>query len=460
MKRCLLALMLLLVAQVGSAQVNLVALGDEAVAWLQDYIRVDTINPPGNEIAGAEFLAGIFEAEGIDYEIAESAPGRGNIWARLEGGDEPALVLLHHMDVVPADREYWLTEPLSGEIRDGHVYGRGTLDTKSSGIIHLAAFIALQRQGTPLSRDVIFMATADEEAGGFFGVGWLVENRPELFENVGFVINEGGGGREDEGLVQFGVEVTQKVPHWFRLTARGEPGHGSRPLESSSVTRLIAAVERLREYEFEPRIVPAVDAYFRGIAAAAAPKWQDHFRDIATAIRTLSVASELQRDNPGMHALIRNTCSITRLGASDKINVVPPEAWAEIDCRLLPDQDRADFISELGDVLGDEIEIEMILGFTPAVSSVDTDLYRLLESVSTEHFPGAPVVPAVSTGFTDSHFLRDLGIAAYGYIPTVIPLADRGGVHGNNERISVENLRRGVTIMLDILEGFATDTAN
>ena len=459
-KRCLFVLILLLIAQQSWAQGDTVALEDEAVEWLQDYIRVNTINPPGNEIAGAQFLAQIFDEEGIDYEIAESAPGRGNIWARLEGGNEPALILLHHMDVVPADREYWLTDPLSGEILDGHVYGRGTLDTKTSGILHLAAFIAMHRQGTPLSRDLIFMATADEEAGGDFGVGWLVENRPELFENVGFVINEGGGGGEAEGRAQFGIEVTQKVPYWLRLSAQGEPSHGSRPLQSSAVIDLIAALERLRDYEFEPRIVPAVDAFFRGLAATAATNWQDHFSDIAAAIRVPGVASELQRENPGMHALIRNTCSITRLGGSDKINVVPPEAWAELDCRLLPDQDPEAFLRELGDVLGDEIAVETILGFTPAVSSIDTDLYRVLESVSTEYFPGAPVVPAVSTGFTDSHFLRDLAITAYGYTPTVVPLADNAGVHGNNERISVENVRRGVAMMLDILESFVSNVRN
>ena len=454
MKKWLLILISLLLAQPSSAQGNLVALQDEAVEWLQEYVRVDTVNPPGNESAGAQYLARIFDAEGIDYVIAESAPGRGNIWARLQGGSEPALMLLHHMDVVPADREFWLTDPLSGEIREGHVYGRGTLDTKSSGILHLAAFIALHRRVTPLSRDLIFMATADEEAGGYFGVGWLVENRPELFENVEFVINEGGGGREDEGRAQFGIEVTQKVPYWLRLTAQGEPSHGSRPLESSAVTDLIAALERLREYEFEPRIVPAVDAYFRGLAPTAAVSWQDHFSDIAAAIRVPGVASQLQRDNPGMHALIRNTCSLTRLGGSDKINVVPPEAWAELDCRLLPDQDPEAFLTELGDVLGEAIEVDTILGFTPAVSSIDTDLYRVLESASKARFPGAPVVPAVGAGFTDSHFLRDLGITAYGYTPTVIPLADRAGVHGNNERISVDNVRRGVAMTLDILERF------
>ena len=202
----------LLATTAARAQVAVGNLQDQAVEWLQDYVRLDTINPPGNEIAGARFLAAIFEAEGIPYEMAESAPGRGNIWARLDGGPEPGLILLHHIDVVPADPNYWSTDPLSGEIRDGLLYGRGALDTKSSGIAHLAAFIALHRSGVALSRDVIFMATADEEAGGFFGVGWLVENRPELFDGVGYVINEGGRGADTGGQVQFSVEVTQKVP--------------------------------------------------------------------------------------------------------------------------------------------------------------------------------------------------------------------------------------------------------
>jgi acetylornithine deacetylase/succinyl-diaminopimelate desuccinylase-like protein len=444
----------LLVALPAGAQVGLGTLPDEAVTWLQQYIRVDTVNPPGNEIAGARFLAQILQKEGIPYEIAESAPGRGNIWARLEGGDGPALILLHHIDVVPADRRFWTTDPLSGEVRDGHIYGRGALDTKSTGILQLAAFLALHRSRAALNRDVIFMATADEEAGGEFGVGWLVKNRPELFKGVGFAINEGGGGRSESGRPQFGVEVTQKVPYWFRVTSRGEPGHGSRPREASSVTRLVAALERLRLHEFEARIVPAVDAHFKGLAPAAPPKWQQHYANMRQAIRTPKVAEDLQRENPAMHALIRNTCSMTRLNASDKINVVPAEAWAEIDCRLLPDQNPDAFINELRGVLGDDIKIDTLMGFRPAVSSADTGLFRVLREVTAQNFTGAPVVPAVGAGFTDSHFLRDLGIVAYGYSPTVIPLEDGAGVHGNNERISVENVRRGVAMMLDILQRF------
>lgn len=438
-----------------AAQVDLEALQDEAVRWLQEYVRVNTVNPPGNEIAGARFLAGIFDAEGIEYEIAESADGRGNIWARLEGGGGPGLVLLHHIDVVPADARYWSTDPLSGEIRDGIVYGRGTLDTKTSGILHLAGFIALHRAGVPLSRDVIYMATADEEAGGFFGAGWLVENRPEIFADVGYLLNEGGGGSLVDGRASFGVEVTQKVPYWLRLTATGEPGHGSRPRATSAVAELVAALDRLRRHAFPARVTPAVDAMFRGIAAGHPEPWRTRFGDLAEAIRRPGVLAELQEYEPGLHALTRNTCSITRLDGSDKINVVPPQATAEIDCRLLPDQDPEAWLAEIGGVLGEAIEIEVLMGFTPAVSSADTELFATLRDVTRAHFPGADLVPQVQGGFTDSHFFRDLGIVSYGYTPTAPPQADLGGVHGNDERISVENVRRGVAMTLEILERFA-----
>jgi acetylornithine deacetylase/succinyl-diaminopimelate desuccinylase-like protein len=435
--------------------VDLARLQDEAIQWLQNYIRVNTINPPGNEIEGARFLGSILDAEGIGYEVIESSPGRGNIVARIEGGDRPALVLLHHIDVVPADARYWSVDPLSGELRDGFIYGRGTLDTKTGGILQLAGFIALHRSGVPLDRDVLYIATADEEAGGFAGAGWLVENRPELFEGVGFLLNEGAGGQEIDGRVQFGIEVTQKVPWWLRLTAAGEPGHGSRPNASSAVTELVAALDRLRRHAFEPRIIPPVAAMFRGVSAAAPPPWNQRFADMATAIRQPGVLDELQAFDPGLHALTRNTCSITRLMGSDKINVVPPEVSAEIDCRLLPDQDPDAFLAELGQVLGPDIDIETLMGFTPAISPVENDLYKTLAAVSQEHFPDAPVVPGVLGGFTDSHFFRDLGIASYGYHPVVIPLEDMSGVHGNDERVSEENVRRGVAMMIDILGRFA-----
>lgn len=447
----------LAVARPGAAQQpDLSALQDEAVRYLQEYLRVDTQNPPGNEILGARFFAEIFEREGIPYEIAESAPGRGNIWARLEGGDGPALVLLHHMDVVPADPDYWSDDPLSGSLEeDGFIYGRGALDTKTGGILHLAAFLALHRSGVPLRRDVIFMGTADEEAGGMFGAGWLVENRPEIFENVGFLLNEGGGGSQVGDQFEFGIEVTQKVPYWLRLTTVGEPGHGSRPRASSAVTELVDALSRLRNYDFAARIVPAVDTHFKGAAPAHPEPWRTRFGDMASAIQEPGVLRALQEYEPGLHALTRNTCSITRLMGSDKINVVPPEVNAELDCRLLPDQDPGQFLAELGAVLGPEVDVEVLMGFTPAVSTTDTELYRVVREETLRAFPGASFNPQVVGGFTDSHFFRDLGIVSYGYEATATPQGDQGGVHGNDERVSEENVRRGVAVTLEIVKRFA-----
>lgn len=444
------------IAPAAAQEVDLERLQDEAVQRTQEYLRIDTTNPPGNESRAVEFFARIFEAEGIPYETAESAPGRGNIWARLEGGDRPALILLHHSDVVPADESYWETDPLSGEIRDGVIHGRGALDTKALGIVHLQAFLGLHRSGVRLDRDVIFMATADEEAGGFYGAGWLVENRPELFEDVGVLLNEGGSGTLEDGRRGFGIEVTQKVPIWLELTARGTPGHGSRPPVESAVNRLVRGLYRLQTHRFEPRIVPSVATYFEGLAPAVSDEWAPRFRDIAAAVEDPDVLRALHLDHPSLAALTRNTCSITMLEGSEKINVVPPTASAQIDCRMLPDQDPDAFVAELEAILNDPaIEIERIMAFTPAVSSTGTALYRTLVEVTSEEFPDAAIIPSVSTGFTDSHFFRDLGIDAYGYSPFLIPKADQAGVHGNDERISVENVRRGTAMMLEILRRLA-----
>jgi acetylornithine deacetylase/succinyl-diaminopimelate desuccinylase-like protein len=431
---------------------------DEAVAWLQSYIRVDTINPPGNESRAVGFIAGILEAEGIAYQTAESAPGRGNIWARLKGGDEPALILLQHTDVVPADPDYWSTAPLSGEIRDGYLWGRGTLDMKGTGISQLAAFVSLKRAGVPLNRDVVLVATADEEAGGLYGAGWLVEHHPEIFRGAGLLINEGGNGEgSDKGLV-FSVEVTQKVPVWLRLTAVDTPGHGSMPNATSAVTRIVDALAILRAHPFRPRIVPAVDAMFQALSLSAPPEWQEAYRNIGAAVLEPGFLLKLQQHSPFLHALTRDTCSITRFEASNKINVVPPKAWAELDCRILPDRPSEKFVDELRDMLRDTgIDIEVIMAFTPAVSTTDTVLYRAIEDVMAERHPGSRVMPAVASGFTDSHFTRDLGIVSYGFDPIIVPESEFVRIHGNDERVNVEAFRNGVSDHLAIIRAVVSE---
>jgi len=420
-------------------------LEDEAVGWLQNYIQIDTINPPGNEYRAVDFLAEIFEAEGIEYQTAESAPGRGNIWARLEGGNEPGLILLQHSDVVPADEEFWTIPVLSGAIRDGVILGRGARDMKGLGTLQLATFIALHRSGVELNRDVVFLATADEEAGGMFGVGWLIENRPEIFEDIGILLNEGGGGSRVGQSVVFSVEVTQKVPVWLRLYAIDRPGHGSSPRTTSSVTRIVQALNTMLENPFPPRIIGPVNDYFSALSVDMDEEWAGSYANIQAAINDPNFVPKLHDARPGHNSLIRDTCSMTRMSGSNKINVIPPTAWAELDCRILPDKPADQFISELDDLIGyTGVEIQKIMAFTPAISETNSRLYRAIDSVTQELHPGSRVLPSVSTGFTDSHFTRDLGIISYGFNPIITNRGEHTGVHGNDEQVGEEAFRRGV----------------
>jgi acetylornithine deacetylase/succinyl-diaminopimelate desuccinylase-like protein len=441
--------------------IDLGKLQDDAVRHTREYLRINTTNPPGNEAETMRWFARIFEREGIPFDTASSAPGRGNIWARLKGGNQPALVLLHHMDVVPADPKYWTADPFAASTvmagKDSMIVGRGALDTKTLGVAQLEAFLALHRAKVPLDRDVIFIATADEEAGGNFGAGWLVKHHPEAFRGAGMLLNEGGDGTlGEDGRIQFAIEVTQKTPLWLKLTAVGKPGHGSTPPPSSAVDRLVRALARLQTYEFQPRVVPSVRAYLSAIAPATPERWRAGFLDPAKLIADRNTLATLQIEQPGIAGLLRNTCSVTMLQASNKINVIPPEAQAQIDCRLLPDQDHAAFLREFATAINDPaITVDTIIAFTAAVSPTDGPLYRAIADVVRQNYPAASIAPSVSTGFTDSHWFRDLGIASYGFSPFVIPEADEGGVHGNDERISVANVRRGTVMMLDLLRAVA-----
>ena len=442
-----------------TSAVNGQTLEDEAVRWLQEFIRIDTINPPGNEYRAVDFYAAIFEAEGIEYETAESAPGRGNIWARLEGGNEPGLILLQHTDVVPAEEEFWTIDPLSGDIRDSVILGRGTRDMKGLGIIQLATFLSLHRSGVELNRDVIFLATADEEAGGYFGVGWLIENRPEIFDGTGILLNEGGGGSSNEdGNVVFSIEVTQKVPVWLRLNAIDTPGHGSSPRTSSSVTRIVQALNILLENPFPPRIIGPVSDYFAELSVDMGEEWGPSYANISSAINEPAFVDKLHAARPGHNSLIRDTCSMTRMSGSNKINVIPPEAWAELDCRILPDKPSQQFISELEDLIGNTgVTIETIMAFTPAISETNTRLFAAIESVTQELHPGSRVLPSVSTGFTDSHFTRDLGIVSYGFNPLITGHEDHTGVHGNDEQVPEDAFRRAVSDFYAVVRNVVID---
>ena len=430
----------------------------DPIELLSDFIGVDTINPPGNESRAVDFYAKIFEEEGIEYSTGESAPGRGNIWARIKGGDKPALILLQHTDVVPASKDFWKTDPMVAEIKDGYLYGRGVIDMKGAGISHLVSFIRLHRENKNLNRDLVFLATADEEAGGLFGAGWMIEKHPEIFEGAGYVINEGGSGLKIDNETVFSIEVTQKVPVWLRLIATDEPGHGSSPRATSSVSRIVHALNLVRENPFPARIIPAVDTYFKSLSLNMTAENAAAFADIKTSIKEEGFLSELQEFSPSYHALTRDTFPLTMLQGSQKINVVPPVAQAEVDCRMLPDRTAEEFIQDFEDLVEPAgVEVELILAFAPAVSSTESEFFKHIKSIASTLHLGSRVAPAVSTGFTDSHFTRELGIDSYGFNPIIFDPKDFSGVHGNNERVKVSSYLQGTEDLHQIVSQFVLD---
>jgi acetylornithine deacetylase/succinyl-diaminopimelate desuccinylase-like protein len=434
------------------------ALDGEAVQKLSAYIRVDTTNPPGNEILAAQWYAKIFQAEGIPYQIAESAPGRGNILARLKGsGSEPALILLNHMDVVPVSRAYWTVDPFAGIIRDGYLWGRGSLDMKSLGVVELLAFLELHRLHVPLRRDVIFIGTADEEAGGNFGAGWVTKERPQWIAGAGFMLTEGAGSLADDSgkPIYFGVGPTEKTPAWLRLTATGRSGHGSVPIPDSAPNRLVAALDRLRQYRPPLELTPVVENMLRSHAPYEPEPWRTRFADPKSFLAQPG-AYDLLEQRPEILARLTNTISITSLQGSNKTNIIPPEASAELDCRLLPGWTIDRWVAQIRSIINDpSIRVDVILNFPPAVSSTDTPLFASIEKAVHELYPQAGVVQTVDAGFTDSHFFRDKGIVSYGFEPFAVLMEDDARVHGDNERIPIKNYQEGLHLLWNIVYDFS-----
>jgi acetylornithine deacetylase/succinyl-diaminopimelate desuccinylase-like protein len=438
---------------------SLETIEQEAVSLLNEYLRVDTTNPPGNEIKAAQFFKDIFDREGIEAQIIEAAPGRGNIYARLKGdGSKKAIVLMNHMDVVPADRRYWSVDPFGGVVKDGYVWGRGALDMKGMGIVELMAMLALKRQGIPLKSDIIFLGVADEEAGGAMGAGFMVKEHFDLLKNAGIVLNEFNFiAVGDDGKVRYyGVEAAQKTPLWLKLTATGTPGHGSVPRSDSAVNKLIAALHRIANYQTPLKVEPVVQTFYVDTAdLEPSGERRQRLKDLKASLQDPAFAAEFTK-NLRANAEVRNTISITVLEGSNKVNVIPPQASAQLDVRLLPSENPQQFINELRKVIGDEsINIEPILSFAPSASPTDSEFFKALQEVANNHNPGARVTTPLVVGFTDCHYFREKGIPCYGFMPFKLTEKEAALLHGNDERLSVDNVKFGTRVMYEIVQELA-----
>jgi acetylornithine deacetylase/succinyl-diaminopimelate desuccinylase-like protein len=428
--------------------------GEAIVSLLRDYLRVDTSNPPGHEMRAALFFKNMLEADGIAVEIFEIQPGRANLVARLKGtGAKRPLVLLNHMDVVNAERPFWSVDPFGGDLKDGYVYGRGALDMKTTGLLEAVTLINVKRSGERLSRDLIFVATADEEVDAA-GVEWLVRRRPDLLANAEYMINEGGVIHQADGRVRtYSVGVTEKCPMWIKITARGRPGHGSIPFaRDNAVLALLRALDRLARFETPIRLTPAAEAYFKARAASESGARAAQFRDVARSLQDPDFVRSLE-DEPYLNAILRNTISITMLQGSPQTNIIPTVAEARVDIRLLPGEDPGAFLETIKKVVEEPgVAVETTGTFVPATASpVDSELMRAIDRARARHHPEAALAPMILTGWTESALVRGLGVHAYGFEPYRLDDAEQDRAHGNDERISVENVLLGAKILEEVV---------
>jgi acetylornithine deacetylase/succinyl-diaminopimelate desuccinylase-like protein len=406
----------------------------EALKTLQSYIRINTSVPPGDVTRAADLLVGILEREGITVKRFESGPGRSIVMARLKGtGPAKPLMLLHHMDVVPADASRWSRDPFGGDIADGRIWGRGALDMKGPGVAQLYAFIILKRQNVALDRDIILMAVPDEEVGGGLGAAWMRENHYAEFEPE-YILDEGGFGSRDlfaPGKLVFGISVAEKKLIWLKLTAEGVAGHGSQPHDKNPNDRLVRALARLLSEPMPTSSFSVLDTLKSRVGALA--------------------------DNKFNNAIQHSTISITTLkagvGDPPKANVIPSIAEASLDCRVLPGTSKEQWLKEIARRLGDPaIKIDVIYeSDDPVVTTTDSAFYRALESAVKRQYPEAIVTPTIVPYATDSNGFRPRGVKSYGFTPAILPADVIASMHGDAEYVPIEAIGPAIRILYEAL---------
>ncbi|MDE3154337.1 MAG: M20/M25/M40 family metallo-hydrolase [Acidobacteriota bacterium] len=429
----------LVAAPARAQQVDWAKIGQEAAATLEQYIRIDTTNPPSHTVKAADFLEAIFKREGIPVTRYEPAPGKSIILARLKGSGTggKAILLLNHMDVVPADAANWKYPPLIGKLIDGEIWGRGAMDMKGLGVLELYTMIALKQAGVHLNRDVIFLSEPDEETGGADGAQWMIAHHYQDLDPE-YVIDEGAFGSNDlytPGKTVFGISVEEKRVVWIRVTATGVAGHASQPTRTNPNDELVKALARL----------------------LAQPLPTGNVQVLKTMDAKLGTIS----DNKFMNAIRHSTISLTTMqsgvGNPPKVNVIPGEATATLDTRLLPGVDPKAWVELIEKRLGDpKLKVEVIQQSAGSIlSPVDSAMYKALEHAITTVHPGAIVTPVLVPYGTDANTFREHGTKSYGIYPIIAPTVLVNTMHGDNERMPAAQLAPGTRILFEAVREVA-----
>lgn len=453
---CMLSFPALLLAQQPdeAVPIDFQVAGREALEHLKALIRLDTSNPPGNEAQVTAYLAEQLRAAGLEPQLFEPEPGRGSLVVRYKGtGEKRPLLIMSHIDVVPVVEKEWSVPPFAGVVKDGYLWGRGTLDDKSMAAAELQVMLLLARNRVRLSRDLIFLAEADEEAGGRLGIKWLLANHPDLLD-VEMALNEGGRVVWKNGKMRYvAIQTTEKIYQDFEVIARGESGHSSVPTGGNPVALLIRALERIGSMKFPVELNPVTREFFTQLAPIF-PRGLSLCASRLENPQEGAQCAELLSVNPNYNAMLRTTCTPTILQAGIKENVIPSEARANLNCRLLPGTNLDKFARQLRKVIDDD-QVELRFAREPeprpGPSPVDSPLFQTIRSVIEAMAPGVPVVPYMSAGGTDSQVLRKRGVLAYGLLPFPIQEEEIRTMHANNERIRVDSFIWGTELLYRIV---------
>lgn len=433
---------------------------DYAIEVLREFIKINTTNPPGNEEEAILFLEGILDREGIKSEIYRPAAKRANILAKIKGkkAGRP-VVLLGHVDVVPANEDEWEVDPFGGVMKDGYIYGRGTVDMKAQTICQLFAFTRLFKEGIVPENDIIFLATCDEEVGGRNGVEYMLDKKEEL-KNSSFVLSEGGCIVEEDGHFHAQISVAEKKLGQFFIKASGIGGHGSMPHKDNANEKIVKASQAILSYEWPYKVTGVVNAYMNGLFDGKVINGLK-FKGLKEALGDKRFIKFLE-NNPVYNALLRNTVTLTMLKGGEKVNVIPSESVAYFDARLLPTEKHETFFKRIHTLAGGDVEISRIgSGISePAPSGFNTVYFKGIKKAIRRKKGDIHVLPFITTGATDLRYFRNLGITAYGFFPATISIDDVLRMHGKNERISVEGFAEGMNNTYDIAKFLSGDIKN
>jgi acetylornithine deacetylase/succinyl-diaminopimelate desuccinylase-like protein len=431
--------------------------GEESIDHLVELIQIDSSNPPGNETAVAQYLAAVLAAEGIESKTYALEESRANLVARAKGnGSKRPLLIMGHTDVVGVQADKWYADPFSGMRQDGFIYGRGTLDDKNSVAAGLMVIKLLKRYGVELDRDVIFLAEAGEEGTPEVGINFMVEHHIDVID-AEYVLAEGGENViEDDQVKVVGIETTEKMPRRVTLVARATPSHGSMPTLQNAVLILANAVARAGTWQTEVRFNETTRTYFLRMAEISSEEDAYRYNNVENAAESDAIQQHFLENFPYHYSISRTSVAPTVIDAGFRRNVIPSEASAILDIRMLPDEDVAEFYAKLAQVIDDpRVEIVPEHIYRPAAppSEIDNEMFQILERVAKEMYPDSTVLPIMSTGATDMAQVRAEGMQAYGIGPsrTVEEMNSGFGAHGDNERITEEAFVEFVKYMWNVV---------